>query len=59
MTIPDTHAIPLPPDLPPGRYEVRAGLYDPGTGIRLPLQFVDGAPAEGDSVTLGSVTIGN
>ena len=58
MTIPDTHSIPLPADLPPGQYELRAGLYYPETGTRLPLEFMDGAPADGDAVSLGSVTIG-
>ncbi|MBK8899864.1 MAG: phospholipid carrier-dependent glycosyltransferase [Anaerolineaceae bacterium] len=28
------HAIPLPPGLPAGQYELRTGLYDPATGRR-------------------------
>jgi hypothetical protein len=33
--VPDTRTIPLP-SLSPGRYAVLVGLYDPGTGVRLP-----------------------
>jgi hypothetical protein len=42
------HGLVLPLLLPPGVYEIRAGLYDPASGLRLPLQ--SGA----DSVFLGS-----
>ncbi len=31
----ETHQIQLPPELPPGAYEVVAGLYDPASGERL------------------------
>ena len=31
----DAHVIPLPPDLPPGSYNVAVGLYDPVSGVRL------------------------
>jgi hypothetical protein len=27
----DMHAVELPTDLPPGRYEIRVGMYDPST----------------------------
>lgn len=40
----DGHALRLPPDLPPGTYEVRAGLYDPETGARLGV--VPGSPQD-------------
>jgi hypothetical protein len=33
----DPHAIPLPPDLSPGRYQVALGLYSLGTMERLPV----------------------
>lgn len=39
----DEHLLWLPADLPPGRYALYVGLYDPATGIRLPL-FQDGQP---------------
>ncbi len=48
----DGHRISLPAGLPPGRYQVRAGLYYWETMERLPL--VDG----GDEVLLGEVQIG-
>ncbi len=49
--IADAHGIPLPPDLPPGDYELVAGLYDPATGQRLNLS--DGT----DHLRLGRITI--
>jgi hypothetical protein len=57
MTVPDVHTLTLPPDLPPGTYELRAGLYDPQTGERLALTFQDGQAVEGDSVSLGNLAI--
>lgn len=44
--VPDAYDLPLPPDLAPGRYTLRVGLYQPETGRRLPLKnsgqdFVD------------------
>lgn len=46
----DGHALRLPPDLAPGTYEVRAGLYDPETGARLaivPTGPENGVPGTG------------
>ncbi len=42
----DPYTLPLPPDLPPGEYTLRIGLYEPATGQRLSLKdgkadFVD------------------
>jgi hypothetical protein len=34
----DSHVLSLPSDLPDGPYRVVVGLYDPGTGRRLPLE---------------------
>lgn len=45
--IDDLHRLPLPPDLPPGTYTIRVGLYDAVGGARLPRQ--DGA---GDAVDI-------
>lgn len=50
--IPDQYTIHLPSDLPPGRYPVQMGLYDPVTGIRLPVA-VDGAPQPHNAFPLG------
>ena len=57
VTVPDTHGVPIPADLAPGSYEIRVGIYNPVTGERLPLQFSDGQPVEGDSVSLGVVSL--
>lgn len=51
LTVADAHALPLPPDLPPGNYTLHAGLYDPASGARLPLA------AGGDAAPLGRITI--
>jgi 4-amino-4-deoxy-L-arabinose transferase-like glycosyltransferase len=51
-----THHLPIPPDAPPGRYELRAGLYDPTTGRRVPLadkHEQDGA----DYLLLGTIDV--
>jgi hypothetical protein len=45
------HALALPPDLPPGDYRLIAGLYNPATGRRLPVDTGH------DLVELGSLTI--
>ena len=50
--IEDGHAIALPPDLPPGTYQLLAGLYRSTDGARIPLM------TGGDSVTLGQIEIG-
>jgi hypothetical protein len=41
----DEHTMLLPADLPPGEYSLAVGLYDPNSGVRVPL---DGG--EGDTV---------
>ncbi len=51
----DRHGVYLPPDLPPGRYWLKAGMYRLDTGERLPL-FLDRTPA-GDSLELGEVVV--
>jgi hypothetical protein len=43
--------LPLPPGLPPGRYQLVVGLYRPDTGARLSVLDAAGAPV-GDRVTL-------
>jgi hypothetical protein len=52
---PDRFVIDLPGDMTPGTYELRVGLYDPDTQIRLPLTSqAAGGP---DYVTLGQVEV--
>lgn len=48
----DRVAIQLPPDLEPGTYDLRVGIYFPETGTRLAVE--DG----GDSALLGRITVG-
>lgn len=48
----DAHAVVVPAELPAGRYRVVAGVYDPATGARLP---VDGPL--GDAVDLGELEV--
>jgi hypothetical protein len=52
----DPHTIELPEDLPAGVYTVRAGLYNPADGTRLP---VDEGGAVSDAVTLWSFELQN
>ncbi len=51
QTIDDRYAIPLPPALPPGDYQLELGLYLQSTGQRLPL------PDGQDRLLLSPVTI--
>jgi 4-amino-4-deoxy-L-arabinose transferase-like glycosyltransferase len=46
----------LPPDLPPGEYDLLVGMYDPETLDRLPVRD-DSGNAVGDSVALGSIQL--
>ena len=41
----------LPLDLPSGQYQVAVGMYDPDTGIRLPITDANGQP-QGDRILL-------
>jgi 4-amino-4-deoxy-L-arabinose transferase-like glycosyltransferase len=52
----DQYEIPVNPAAPLGEYQVLVGLYDPGTGIRLPVLDSDGQVA-GDSVTLSRAVV--
>ncbi|MEZ4767835.1 MAG: hypothetical protein R2844_05345 [Caldilineales bacterium] len=52
----DPHALSLPADLPAGQYELRAGLYDPASGQRLPISGSPGV-VNGDYVSLGEVNL--
>ena len=48
----DRFEVPLPPDLPPGRYQVRIGLYNEADGQRLPVLDTAGVQVD-DQVMLG------
>ncbi len=55
--ISDAYTIPLPPDLPPGRYPLKIGFYDPVTGARLLVRDAAGAAQPDDQIVLGEVEI--
>ncbi len=52
----DTYQVPVDADLPPGQYPIEVGMYDPGTGARLPVVDAAGNPL-GDRLLLGPVTV--
>ena len=54
--IEDFHILEWKEDPPPGRYQLRAGLYDPVTGQRLPVLAPDGTPTD-DQVLLAEFEI--
>jgi hypothetical protein len=56
QAIVDRYAIRLPEDIPPGRYEVRVGLYDGASGLRLRVTAGEGNPLEG-YLTAGFVEV--
>jgi hypothetical protein len=39
----DAYRLPLPAEMPPGRYQVRVGLYNERDGVRLPVVDAQGA----------------
>lgn len=53
--IKDEWVLELPRDTPPGQYELRVGLFDSGSGKRLPV-LVNGQLA-GDGITLNTFTV--
>jgi len=52
----DDHLIPIAPDAPAGEVPLLVGMYDLGTGARLPVVGPDGEPA-GDAVLLTTVVL--
>ncbi len=55
QTITDTRLIALPPNLGPGQYDVRLGLYDPETGARLPAFRPDGTRWPEDMIVISGL----
>ncbi len=53
----DVHKIPLPPDLLPGTYEIRVGIYNLQTMERLPVWGNDGTICDRDFLRLGQIQI--
>jgi len=48
----ETFLVIVPPDAPPGAYEVVVGVWDPATGVRLPVTGSDG-----DAVKVGTLAV--
>ncbi len=48
----DEHRLALPPDLPPGDYRLRVGMYDPATGARLTVVDAGGQSLVEDAIEL-------
>lgn len=42
----DEYVMPLPADIAPGSYEIEIGLYDPRSGVRLPVRLADGTATD-------------
>ena len=57
MAISDSHLIQLPPDLAPGDYQIRVGLYVPESGERLPITAADGSTVPDNSFPLTQFSI--
>ena len=55
--VPDERHLVLPPELPPGEYELRVGLYLPQTGERLPVRQADGLLQTDGSLRLRTLTV--
>ncbi len=55
--IADPHVLALPPDLPPGRYELRIGLYRAETDGRRSAVWNSAGALIGDYVALGAVEV--
>ena len=54
--ITDPYTLELPPDLPPGTYELRVGLYQPDDGVR-PFVTVQGQPQPDNQLKLSELTL--
>jgi hypothetical protein len=51
------HHIVIPPDTPPGRYELWIGVYDPTTGIRVTQTNQSGTEPPSDHFVLGTIEV--
>lgn len=57
QTVADTRLVALPPNLHAGRYSMRVGLYERGSGVRLAAWQADGTPWPGEAVVLEAVVV--
>jgi hypothetical protein len=56
-TVRDVHVIPLEATLPRGNYRIAAGLYDPVTGLRLPLRNAQGTSLADNAADLYTLRV--
>ncbi len=55
QTVADETLLALPPEMPPGRYNLRVGLYDPDSGARVPAYDSAGARWPDDAVVIEGI----
>lgn len=53
----DVYRLTIPPDLPAGQYPLQMGLYNPQTGVRLPVTSANGEPFPHSAYPLGELTV--
>jgi len=53
----DTHTLVIPPDAPPGDYQLAIGMYDATSLQRLPVEDAAGDPAPEHRLVLAAITI--
>ena len=54
----DSIRIPIPPETPPGDYEIAVGLYQSAGGARLPVADATGKRAPDDAISLTTIAAG-
>ncbi len=54
----DVVRVPMPAQVPPGDYEIVAGLYEFGSGVRLPVTNAAGKRAPDDAIVLTTIAVG-
>jgi len=56
-TLEDSYTLTLPADLPPGRYTLGVGMYDPVSGIRLPVKVDEAHRLPDDRILLATISV--
>jgi hypothetical protein len=57
QSLADEALLALPPNVPPGRYNLRVGLYDPNSGARVPAYRPDGDRWPDDAVVIEGILV--
>ena len=53
----DPYSLKVPPEAPPGEYQIVTGMYNLATGMRVPLFDEKGNRAQEDSLTLENISV--